>query len=164
MATLLNLSGEHGPLVKLDALGPTEQELRCIYLSLKLKSWIENDLPGLQSTWTTELSCLEQVDALTYEFASGEALDVGSQFKVLRPVAECVWALKTGDVRIFGWFPSKDHFVGVVADDAYKIKLHDLYHGYVGEVVRFRDALNLDEPKFVVGDNPDAVVSNCNFA
>jgi len=131
-----------------------------LYLSLKLKLWVENDLPALPATWQTEVSCLEQVDALTNEFCVGETLSHGPQFHAIKPIADGVWTLKTGDIRIFGWFHIKDHFIGVVASDAYRIKLHDLYRGYVGEVVRFRDALNLDQPKFVPGDDPRAVVSN----
>ena|SRR5689334_3718519 len=161
MATLLELSGDAGPLYRLDALDANQQAFRCIYLSQKLKSWMENDLPALQATWTTELSCQEQVAELVEMFCAGEELDAGKQFHALRPIDRGVWELKTGDVRIFGWFPNKDHFVGVVAHDAYRVKFHDLYLGLVGEVVRFRDALDLTEPKFVSGEDPHAVVSNC---
>jgi hypothetical protein len=160
MATLLGLSGPGGPLFKLGALGLNEQEFRCLYLSLKLKLWMENELPALLATWQTELSCLEQVDALTSEFCAGETLSHGPQFHALKPISDGVWALKTGDIRIFGWFHTKDHFIGVVANEAYRIKLHDLYLGYVGEVARFRDGLDLNEPKFIPGDDPRAVVSN----
>jgi hypothetical protein len=68
---------------------------------------MENELPALTSTWNTELSCLEQVDALTGESCAGETLIHGPQFHALKPPAECVWALKTGDVRIFGWFTAQ---------------------------------------------------------
>jgi hypothetical protein len=161
MATLIELSGDNGPLFKLDALERHQQAFRCIYISEKLKAWMEKDLPVLKATWQTELSCKEQVVDLTEMFCAGDELDSTTQFHALRPYVDGVWELKTGDVRIFGWFPQKDHFIGVVAHDAYFVKLHDLYHGLVGEVVRFRDALALDDPKFVPGDNPHAVVSNC---
>jgi hypothetical protein len=161
MATLLELSSDAGPLFKLDALEANRQEFRCIYISQRLRAWMENDLPRLTATWQTELSCQEQVVDLTEMFCAGDELDSTTQFHALRPYEHGVWELKTGDVRMFGWFPKKDHFVGVVAHDAYFVKRHDLYHGLVGEVVRYRDALNLDEPKFVPGDNPHAVVSNC---
>ena len=94
-------------MFKLNALEQNEQEFRCLYVSLKLKLWMENELPALTSTWNTELSCLEQVDALTGEFCAGETLIHGPQFHALKPPAECVWALKTGDVRIFGWFTAQ---------------------------------------------------------
>jgi hypothetical protein len=160
MATLLHLSGPGGPLFKLDALGPGEQQFRCLYLSLKLKLWMENELPSLQATWETELTCLEQVVDLTDTFCAGESLNYNQQFHIVRPISHGVWELKTGDIRIFGWFHQSDHFIGVVADEAYRVKYHQLYTGYVGEVVRFRDALALDEPKFIAGDDPYAVLSN----
>jgi hypothetical protein len=104
---------------------------------------MEDDLPRLAATWQTELTCQEQVVDLTEMFCAGDELDSTTQFHVLRPYEHGVWELKTGDVRIFGWFPKKDHFIGVVAHDAYFVKRHDLYHGLIGEVVRFRDALIL---------------------
>jgi hypothetical protein len=161
MATLLELAGPTGPLFKLDVLDAHQQEFRCIYMSEKLKNWVANDLQTLAATWETEISCRDQVFELTEMFCAGDELDSTTQFHALRPYADGVWELKTGDVRIFGWFPIKDQFVGVVAHDAYFVKRHDLYHGLIGEVVRFRDALDLDAPKFVPGDNPHAVVSNC---
>jgi len=133
-----------------------------MYLSARLKTWMEYDLPRLQATWQTEISCQEQVVDLTEMFCAGDELDSTTQFHALRPYREGVWELKTGDVRIFGWFPKKDHFIGVVAHDAYFVKFHDLYYGLVGEVVQYRDALDLDVPKFVPGDDPNAVVSNCS--
>lgn len=161
MATLIELSGANGPLFKLEALEAHQQEFRCIYLSEKLRAWMDTDLPILQATWQTELTCQEQVVELVEMFCAGDQLDSTTQFHVLRPVNSGVWELKTGDVRIFGWFPTKDHFIGVVAHDAYRVKYYDLYHGLVGEVVRYRDALDLDQPKFLPGDDPHAVVSDC---
>ena len=72
-----------------------------------------------------------------------------------------VWELKTDDIRVFGWFPRKDCFVGAVADDATRIKTLKLYYGYANVTTkRFLAALDLDHPKCVLGDNPHAVVSN----
>jgi hypothetical protein len=53
--------------------------------------------------------------------------------------------------------------VAAVADTAYRCKKFDLYAGYAGEVVRFRNALDLDEPKFIPGDDPNAVVTNFDY-
>jgi hypothetical protein len=72
-----------------------------------------------------------------------------------------IWELKTEDIRIFGFFHKKDCFIGVVADDATRIKTYDLYHGYANvNCRRFREAIDLDNPKCVLGDDPNAVVSN----
>ncbi|MBI2720372.1 MAG: hypothetical protein HY245_02890 [Rhizobiales bacterium] len=110
--------------------------------------------------WNIELSPAEQLDVLLAIFASGQVLTYGWDFKPMMPVGDAVWALKTADVRIFGWFLRRDCFVGVVGDFAYRVKGRDLYRGYKGEVVRFRNSLDLDEPKFIGGDDPNVVVSN----
>jgi hypothetical protein len=81
----------------------------------------------------------------------------------LRPAGDGVWELKTADLRVFGWFHAKDCFLGHCADTAERVKEHRLYTGYVGEVVRFRDSLPLDEPKYIPGEDPDAVVSNSSY-
>ena len=104
---------------------------------------------------------MEQVDGLVDVFCSGDTLTYGEQFKPLTHIKDGVWELKTPDIRIFGWFNRKDCFIGVVADDATRIKTYHLYHGYANvTTARFRDALDLDEPKYVTGDDPHAVVSN----
>ncbi len=106
---------------------------------------------------------LEQFDDLSYAFVSGEPLLCLAQFKPLRHVAGGIWELKTPDLRVFGWFNAKDSFIGVVANQTDAIKKHRLYHGHAGEVAAFRDRLNLDEPKFISGEDPYAVVSDFNY-
>jgi hypothetical protein len=163
MATVLQLD-KRGALFKLDVLGPAVQEFREIYASPELHKWITGTLPGMASTFAIQLTPVEQVVALTDLFCRGERLAFGFQFKPLTHIADGVWELKTEDIRIFGWFSRKDCFIGVVADDATRIKDHKLYHGYANVTTkRFRDALDLDHPKFVPGDDPHAVVSNFDY-
>lgn len=160
MATVIDLDRQ-GALFKLDALEDGEAEHREIYTSPALHAWIVNVLPTLKSSWNVELSPLEQFVALAEIFCAGERLTYDTQFKPLTHIADGVWELKTDDIRVFGWFKEKDCFVGAVADDAFKIKKHDLYRGYANVTTkRFRDGLDLDDPKFVAGDDPHAVVSN----
>jgi len=104
-----------------------------------------------------------QASALAEIFVSGETLTYSRQFKPLNHLGEGVWELKTADIRLFGWFPMRDVFVTYCADEAWRVKEYKLYRGYVNEVVQFRNVLPLDEPKFVEGENPDAVVSNFYF-
>jgi hypothetical protein len=48
---------------------------------------------------------------------------------------------------------------------ATRIKKHDLYRGYANVTTRrFRDELDLDNPKYIPGDDPHAVVSNFDHA
>jgi hypothetical protein len=162
MATILELERD-GQLFKLDAgLGPTEQEWRRISASLRLCQWIERVLPTLAPQWNSEQSPLEQFDDIVWAFVSGEPLVYLHQFKPLRHIAGGVWELKTPDLRVFGWFDQMDSFIAVCADQKNRILNHGLYHGYCGEVARFRERLDLDEPKFLPGEDPYVVVSDFN--
>jgi len=166
MATLLDLIRRAPPpLHRLDpGFDDGTQEFRSIVCSPRLKAWIDQDLSALKSALGIELSPQEQFFALVQTFCSDEPLTYGEQFKPLYCRGRGVWELKTSDLRVFGWFPMKDHFVGVAGNDATFIKEHSLYQGYIEEVVRFRDALDLDEPKFIPGEEARDVVSNYNFA
>lgn len=97
-------------------------------------------------------------------YASGETLWFGRSFKPLVHIHDGVWELKTPDLRVFGWFYRKDCFIGHVANHTEIVKKYRLYHGHAGEVARFRDSLALDEPKYVPGDDPNAVVSDWDYA
>ncbi len=163
MATLLDLE-RAAHLHKLDpALGPSEQEWRSIYVLPRLRQWMEDTLPTLESTWKVEESPAEQLDALVALFCSGETLAFGWQFKPLVHIRQGIWELKTADLRLFGWFHQKDCFVGVDADTKDRIKRLRLYRPYCEQAVRFRDQLDLDAPKYVSGDDPHAVVSDLYF-
>ena len=164
MATLAELAGANGPLKKLDPVldpdDPNAQEERLIYGSERFVTWVETRLPGLGSTWDIEVAPDQQVDALFEVYTSGEVLTYQWQFKSINPIGEGVWELKTADIRIFGWFHALDCFIAVVADTKQNILDHRLYAGYRGTVDNYRNQLTLDEPKFVQGDDPNAVVSN----
>ena len=162
MATLIELSAHI--LHKLDPLlDEGEREVRTIYASDRFRDWVEKTLPGLGSSWNIELTPEEQFDALACVFCSGAVLTFKWQFRPIRHIADGIWELKTADLRVFGWFPRQDCFIAVVADTTERVKRHRLYHGYAGTVARYRDALELDEPKFVAGDDPNAVVSNYSY-
>jgi len=164
MATILDLSAS-GNLVKLDpGLGRRLQEDRMIYLSPQLANWMGVVLPTLSSQWNIEMSPLEQLDAYVEVFASGKVLTYPHSLKPLNHLGQGVWELKTADLRIFGWFHRRDCFIAHRCDTSERIKEFNLYPGYVGEVVRFRDLLPLDEPKSVEGEDPRAVVSNFDIA
>jgi hypothetical protein len=66
MATLIQLA-DTGRLFKLDPqLEVNEREWRMIYASPRLKNWIENDLPGLVSTWAVEMDPVQQLARLIH--------------------------------------------------------------------------------------------------
>ena len=125
-----------------------------------LRNWIGVELPDLVPIWNLQVTPLQQLDALIDEFCSGCTLSYGIQFKPITHVGGGIWELKTPDLRIFGWFHRKDCFVAYRAENATYVKEHNLYKGLAGEAARFRDKLDLNEPKFVRGDDPNDVVSN----
>jgi hypothetical protein len=164
MATPLDLD-RRGALFKLDALELHVQEFRQIYASPGLHSWSADVLPGMVSSWGIQLSPLEQFVALSEIFCGGDRLAYGTHFKPLTHIVDGVWELKTEDLRVFGFFHRKDCFIGVVADDATRIKKYNLYRGHADVTTnRFIAAVDLDNPKCVPGDDPHAVVSNFDYS
>jgi hypothetical protein len=164
MATISYLV-EAGALYKLDPqLAPRQQEDRMVYTSPLLKTWIEETLPTLASNWNLSELPIQQLDSYMASFASGDPLIYVKDFRPLNPIGQGVWELKTADLRIFGWFYRRDCFIGVQADTAWRVKESRMYHAYREATVRFRDFLDLDNPKFIPGDEPNDVVSNCCFS
>jgi hypothetical protein len=163
MATVLELALAQR-LFRLDpALEQNEKEWRFIHTSPRFREREQKELRTWESTWKIEENPTQQLDALVEVFCSGETLTFGPQFKPLTHIKDGIWELKTADLRIFGWFCKKDHFIAGTMDLAFNVKKHDLYGGYAGEVERFRDQLDLNEPKFIPGEDPNVVVSNYNY-
>lgn len=120
--------------------------------------WLHETLPTMISQVGTEDTPEEQVYGLLELFAAGDDLTPETMYRLLHPHEDGVWELKTIDVRIFGWFVAKDCFIAVFAGDATHIHNHGLHHGYINEVIRLRNELDLDSPKFVPG-GPENVLS-----
>jgi hypothetical protein len=164
MATLLELERQ-GFLVRYDPeLEARVLEQRQIYLSKVAEKWLDKVLPNLESQWDLTESPLEQVDDLLAKFCSGSALSHGRQFHVMHPIAQGIWELKTADVRMFGWFVAKDCFLIGNCESASRLKSANpnqasVYARNVAAAAGFRQILNLDEPKFLEGSDPNVVVS-----
>lgn len=139
-------------------------EDRRIFLTPRMMEWISTKLPALDANWAVEIAPDQQLDDLVATFCAGDVLIVGDHFKKLRYVDDGIWTLKTPDLRIFGWFFLRDVYVASNAGQASFIKHHELYEGLRQEAIRTRDLLNLDEPKFIAGNDPNAVVSNFAFS
>lgn len=159
-----------GELHKYDPdLPPNELEERTFLAFERPARWIVETLPTLAPDLDRELTPEQEFDALMANFCSGAELEIPRDFHPMRPVGgsgneQGVWELRTIDLRFFGWFPTKDVFVAVSAHPAKFIKDARIYPGLVLEVVGFRERLNLDEPKFIKGEDPNAVVSNYAYA
>jgi hypothetical protein len=159
MATLATLAGQ-GALVKIDVpLDGHEHPMRLLYCRPAFTTWLEGELPHKPVDRGGRQPPDEQVDDLIHRFVTGEPLADGQDLHPLTPVVDCVWELKTIDVRIFGWFPARDVFVAVNGGMAKRIKDLRMYPGYRDEVRMFRDRLDLDEPKHLQGSRVTHVLS-----
>lgn len=153
MATLGELC-ERNQLVSIGGgLEPGEQPLRLLYASHDAVDWLERVLPALDPVLDEGFqSPIEQVDDLFHDYVSGADMSFYARSHSMHPTGEGIWELKTPDVRFFGWFAGPCQFVIGYADTAARCKEHGLYAGYRDQTKRFRDQLDLDEPKFISGD------------
>jgi hypothetical protein len=160
MATIIELV-EEGHLIKLEPeLDADEFEARRIYLIADCRDRLDALLGSMVSQWNTEIDPMEQFDEIVYHFAVGGELNYPRQFHDLRHRKDGIWQLKTPDLRLFGFFARKDVFICTDVADANVVKTGQ-YSGYCEQSGYRRDQLNLDEPKFIPGMEPQNVVSNC---
>lgn len=163
MATIPNLCVQ-GALEKVTAgLSWKEQEERCIYLLPTAAQWMSTTLPGEASNWNLEITPIEQLAEFFVHFCAGRELMFERQVRPIHHISNGIWELKTADVRLFGWFPIKDHFICSDADTAWRIKEYNLYGGYRDQAVHRRAELDLNDPKFIPGDDPNDVISAFSF-
>jgi hypothetical protein len=95
-------------LFKLDALEQRVQEFRQIYTSPTLHHWIENVLPTMTSSWSIQLSPLEQVVDLAETFCAGERLVYGTQFKPLTHITDGI-RNEDKEARSLSWLCQRDY-------------------------------------------------------
>lgn len=164
MSTLLDIS-RSGQIEKYDPELPLrKQEERLVYFLPRVRDRIERHVASLESTFENEISPLEQLFATLESFCAGEALEFERQFHVLHAAEYGIWEIKTRDLRLFGWFPTRDVFVwSNIEAKSRLLEVPGLVGGFREESRRDRDLLELDEPKFIPGDLPDAVVSNFRY-
>lgn len=161
MATILELVAK-GDLEKIDPdLDPDELEERQIYMLGSLVGRVEKTLASIESRWETELNPSEQLDELVYNFVSGEPLNYPRGFHDIDHKRDGVWMLKAPNLRLFGFFPTKDIFVCTDLVEAGVVKHQVTYAGMAEQSWFKRESLDLTPPKFIEGSDPSDVVSNC---
>jgi len=158
MATIHQLC-EAGALVAIGGgLDAHEQPQRLLFALPHVVEWLDQVLPNLEADFHEgRQDPLEQADDLFHDFVSGADFSFYERSHSMRPSDPGVWELKTPDLRLFGWFAAKGVFVIAEINTAFACKQHGLYPGYRGSVIRRRDNLDLDEPKFINGDYQDVL-------
>jgi hypothetical protein len=139
-------------------LDANEQPERLLYAFPHVIEWLDAVLPTLEADLHEgKQDPLEQADDLFHDFVSGSDFSYYAKSHSMRPTEPGVWELKTPDLRLFGWFVQRGVFIVAEINSAFVCKQHGLYAGYLGSVVRRRDVLQLDEPKFISGDYEDVL-------
>lgn len=158
MATLLELC-DCGLLTRLGGgLAGDEQPCRLLAAFPHAVKWLDDTLPRLEPLLDEgRQSPLEQVDDLLHDFVSGADMSFYKRSHSMDPHDKGIWELKTPDVRVFGWFVKRGVFVMANVDSAINVKDHHLYTGYRENCVYRRDQLDLDAPKFLVGEYADVL-------
>lgn len=155
MATLLKLL-ELNVLAEITVpLAYGEFPGRWIYGFPEMHRWMVEDLPQLEPgrLKATETP-LEQFDNILYKWISGKDIRYTRMFQDLMPKQYEVWELKTADLRVFGWMYRPRKFISVFGDyaDDYKGRRQaKSYNDAIEKVLKARNYLDLDEPKFVDG-------------
>ena len=159
MATLEQLC-HAGTLTKIEIALPREYVPGRIICAFPVViSWIADVLPTAVSNWNIDETPNDQFGVLLVNFIGGVSLQRDRRFSPISGGKDGVWELKTADIRVFGWFYRKDVFIAARINFTNVVKESNLYYGYRGEICRERDAIDLNEPKFVAGNNPDDVIS-----
>jgi hypothetical protein len=92
MATLSTLA-DRGDLVRVGGgLAWSEQPLRLLYAYPHVITWLDGTLPTIVPMPDSELRPTEQVDALFYDFVSGEDLAYYERSHRMTPKEQGIWA------------------------------------------------------------------------
>lgn len=152
MATLEHLVSI-GKLKKHDPdLEHTEFPERHVYLAPGADAWFVSMLGNAMRIRGRNLTPVEQVEQFLYDFVRGVPIN-HFQRKKLDPFGLHVWELKTADVRLFGWFARKKHFVVACGEMKMNLLAANLYKPHIAAVVSFRGCLDLDDPKTLTGES-----------
>ncbi|WP_432331003.1 hypothetical protein RMS29_001605 [Agrobacterium rosae] len=160
MATVEELE-QLGELIRLQVtLTPPDRDRRSIYFRPQAHRWLNETLPNITSFDPNDISPREQMYALLYMFLTGETLDEGDEFRLMRPIEQDVYELKSVDLRIFGWFYRPAIFIATAVDTMERVhKYEGLSNGYRDEVIRVRGATLLGPPAYLEGASISDVFS-----
>lgn len=158
MATLEDVCAS-GLLLRFDAeLDEGEEARRWLYVTPEFDRWLTADLPTLPRDRGRNLAPVGQLDVLFHDFVVGHPMAYAPDRTSVKPLTSNVWELKSEDVRVFGWFAKRRHFVAVAAAMRKDLKPATRYRLFIDRVCAVRAALPLDEPKSTTGVAADAVL------
>jgi hypothetical protein len=158
MATLEHLCAAGKLRRHVPDLEDLELPERVMYFAPEFEAWASSTLKAALRDRGRDLTPYEQAELICYEFIIGRPMAYSVDYRKLDPHGAQVWELKTEDVRIFGWFARKAHFVAVGGALKKDLRKAKDYTPHIQKVAKFRNILDLNEPKAITGVTRDAVL------
>lgn len=160
MATIDELENA-GELVRiLVRLDPPDVSRRRLFALPAVTTWLGQTLPSVTQHNPDDISPRDQVFVLIKMFLSGEAMEEGGQFRLMQPVEDDVYELKSSDIRIFGWFYRPAVFVATSVDTMERVHtIQGLSSGHRNSVKYVRQNIDLDPPTHIEGASVSYVFS-----
>lgn len=147
--------------VKVKISRPGDFEDRSIFGTAEFYSWLHGPVRSSKPFYRQDVKPAFQAHDLLVRFISGKTFDDSRLFKRMIPMSDDVWEFSTPDLRIFGWFQEKNRFIAVKGDFFEALKSdRSLYESHRMECIAHRDALDLDEPKYLRDGNYRDVISD----
>ncbi len=128
-----------------------EKAVRRLCVTPDFDQWLTAVLPNLPKDRGRNLTPLGQVDALFHDYVIGRPMVYDHARRRLDPQNNNIWELKTEDVRVFGWFARRSHFIAVTAAMRKDLVPASRYTPFITDVAAFRQNLPLDPPKTTTG-------------
>lgn len=159
MATLAELCSR-GELMPIKVrLSRREFEERSLFGIPAFVKWMKGDVRAANALNPYDIAPRYQVFDLIRRFQTGGSFAVGRTFKRMRPHQRDVFEFTSPDLRVFGWFYRPRVFIAVVGD--FMEHTHSgpgIYGQHRDHVVRVRELIELDPPKWVHGASEDDVL------
>lgn len=139
-------------LSKIDVLLPVRQKAwRYVFASPRFIDWLNLCVPKIVLHRSEEDdTLLVQIETEFFSFSRGDYLRDPDDVRRLDPQPDGVWELKTPDLRLFGWFPERDHFIVHMAHEKEGMKWKD-YEPLIKEVCEFRAGLTAVLRNYIAG-------------
>lgn len=159
MATLEELAKKGVIYRQRIKLASNEFDDRLMYGTPEFKSYLGSVLKEVPF-YATNAPPRYQAQSLIKDFITGKPFRETRLFKRMRPNSNDVYELRSDDLRFFGWFPRMDVFVAVRGDTFTNLKNDlTLYELHRIATLDFRNAIDLDEPKYEPGAGEFGVIS-----
>jgi hypothetical protein len=117
--------------------------------------WMVTEVPNMVAgRLRAALSPKEQLDSLLRTWLRGRPMKYPKVIQDLMPMTDELWELKSPDLRIFGWLYRPKVFIasfGDYADDYKAPTKRKTYEDAKNRILRDRQNLDLDSPKFATG-------------